>query len=440
MIQPELLIHAQWVLPMDDRQTLWEDHAVAVDQGRIRALLPSAEAQRTLQPKREVHLPGHVLLPGFINAHTHAPMTLLRGLADDLPLMTWLREHIWPAEQRWVNEAMVEAGSRLAVLEMLRGGTVCFNDMYFFPEATARAVEALGIRAVLGMILVDLPTRYAKDPAQYLEKGMALYERYAEHPRIHTALAPHAPYSVSDSALVQAGALARELQVPLHIHLQETREEMQQSRREHGGKTPLARLRALGLVGPNLIAVHMTQLEMGDLEILRDGGVSVVHCPESNLKLASGFCPVARLQREGIHLALGTDGAASNDDLDMLGELRTAALLAKGVSGDAAALPAYEALRMATLHGAKALGLEAETGSLEVGKSADLIAIDLRAPNTQPIHHPISQLVYAATRDQIRQVWVAGRHLVRDGEPQLDVDAILEEARAWGLRIASTDP
>ena len=440
MIQPELLIHAQWVLPMDDRQTLWEDYAVAVEQGRISALLPSPEAQRTLRPKREIHLPGHVLMPGFINAHTHAPMTLLRGLADDLPLMTWLQEHIWPAERRWVDEAMVEAGTRLAVLEMLRGGTVCFNDMYFHPEATARAVSAMGMRAVLGMILVDFPTHYAKDPAQYLEKGLALHEHYAEHPLIHTALAPHAPYSVSDPALIQAGERARELRVPLHIHLQETREEMQQSRREHGDRTPLVRLRDLGLVGPNLIAVHMTQLEAGDLEILQNGEVSVVHCPESNLKLASGFCPVARLQQAGINLALGTDGAASNNDLDMLGELRTAALLAKGVSGDAAALPAYAALRMATIDGAKALGLASETGSLEVGKSADLIAIDLRAPNTQPIHHPISQIVYAATRDQIQQVWVAGRHLIREGVPQMDTASILAEARDWGLRIANSDP
>jgi len=363
-------------------------------------------------------------------------MTLLRGLADDLPLMSWLRNHIWPTEQRWVSPRMILAGTRLAALEMLRGGTVCCNDMYYFPEVTAQALAECGLRALVGMILLDFPTVYGQGPDQYLSQGLALHDQYRGHPLIQTAFAPHAPYTVSDEPLGRVRGLADKLEVPIHIHLHETRDEITTSLRDHGVR-PLQRLARLGLLGPKLIAVHMTQVEEEDIDLLAKTGTRVVHCPESQLKLASGFSPVTRLQAAGINVALGTDGTASNNDLDMLGETRTAALLAKGVTGDPAALPAHQALRMATLDGARALGLEAETGSLEVGKSADMIAIDLSQPETQPLYHPVSQIVYAASRSQIRHVWIAGRQLLRDGQPtSLDPEEILAEARFWSDRIA----
>jgi 5-methylthioadenosine/S-adenosylhomocysteine deaminase len=319
---------------------------------------------------------------------------------------------------------------------MLKGGTVCFNDMYYFPEVTAQAMAEVGMRAVVGMILLDFPTVYAEGPDQYLRQGLALHDHYRGHPLVHTAFAPHAPYTVADASLIRVRTLADELEVPIHIHLHETTDEIDQSRRDHGVR-PLRRLQRLDLLGPNLLAVHMTQVEDEEIELLATTGTPVIHCPASQLKLASGFSPVARLREAGVNVALGTDGAASNNALDMLGEMRLAALLAKGVAGSPAALPAAQALRMATLDGARALGLEEETGSLEIGKSADLIAIDLGHPNTQPIHNPLSQLVYAANRSQVRHVWVAGRQLLRDGQPTtLDAQEILDEARAWRARLA----
>jgi 5-methylthioadenosine/S-adenosylhomocysteine deaminase len=436
----ELLIFARWILPVDSGERILEDHALAVAAGRIVAILPGAEARQAVDAERVLELPGHVLIPGLINAHTHSPMVLLRGLADDLPLMSWLTQHIWPAEQRWVNPEFVLAGTRLAALEMLRSGTTCFNDMYFYPEVTARAAGEAGMRALVGMIVVDFPTAYAEAAEEYLSKGLALHERYRHHGLIRTAFAPHAPYSVADAALTRVRTLADELEVPVHIHLHETRDEIVQSLREHGER-PLARLSRLGLLASNLAAVHMTQLEDGEIEAMARAGAKVVHCPESNLKLASGFCPVVRLMEAGVDVALGTDGAASNNDLDMMGEMQTAALLAKGVARSASALPAYRALRMATLNGARALGIDGETGSLEVGKSADMVAIDLTDPDTQPVYNPVSQVVYAAGRDQVRHVWVAGRQLVRDGRcTTLEPQRILEQAREWGAQIAASDP
>jgi len=438
-MKADLVLHPQWIIPVDSAETVLRDHSLAVSSGHILAILPTAEARTNIQADQELELPGHALIPGLINTHTHSPMTLLRGLADDLPLMTWLNEHIWPAEQRWVDPEFVRAGTRLAALEMLKSGTVCFNDMYFYAEVTAKVAADAGMRAIAGMILVDFPTGFADTPEDYLRKGLELHDRYRDHSLIRTAFAPHAPYSVSDGPFERIRTLADELEVSVHIHLHETRDEIVQSLREHGER-PLARLERLGLLGPNLIAVHMTQLEEPEIDAVARANAHVVHCPESNLKLASGFCPAARLLEAGVNVALGTDGAASNNDLDMMGEIQTAALLGKGVAGSPSALPAYTALRMATLNGAKALGIDHETGSLEPGKSADMVALDLRDPDTQPVYHPVSQVVYAAGRDQVKHVWVAGRHLIRDGAPTtLDPATILEEAREWGLRIAAAD-
>lgn len=431
----ELLIHAEWILTVDPENRQLTDHAVAIADGRIQAILPYEEARHAIQAEQTVELPGHVLIPGLINAHTHAAMSLLRGLADDLPLMTWLHEHIWPTEQRWVDADFVADGTRLAVLEMLRGGVTCHNDMYFHPEVTAQVTAEAGMRAVIGMIVVDFPTGYAASPDEYIAKGLALHERYRDHPLIRVAWAPHAPYSVSDRPLQRVAGLAHELGVPVHIHLHETQDEVANALRAHGER-PFARLDRLGLIGPALAAVHMTQLEDAEIARLAESGASVVHCPESNLKLASGFCPVAKLLDAGVNVALGTDGAASNNDLNLLGEMRTAALLGKGVSGSASAVPATEALRMATINGARALGLDSEIGSIELGKSADLVALDLRDPHTQPLYHPVSQLVYAAGRHQVRQVWIRGRQVIRDGVPTtLHVAEVLSEAQVWAGRI-----
>lgn len=431
----ELLIHAQWVLPVDPDDRQLPEHAVAIADGRILALLPSAEARRSITAAREIELPGHVLIPGLVNTHTHAAMTLMRGLADDLPLATWLHQHMWPAERRWVDARFVADGTRLAVLEMLRGGVTCYSDMYLFPEVAAQVTAEAGMRATIGMMLVDFPTRYADSAEDCIAKGLVLQDHYRDHPLIQTSFAPHSPYAVSDAVLRRVGMLADELELPIHIHLHETRDEVLQSLREHGER-PLGRLDRLGLLGPNLVAVHMTQLEDAEIERLADTGTHVIHCPESNLKLASGFCPVARLLEAGVNVALGTDGAASNNDLDLLGEMRSAALLAKGVSGSATALPAATALRMATINGARALGREHAIGSLEPGKSADLVALDLRQPQTQPLYQPLSPLVYAVDRHQVRQVWIQGRQLLRDGAPtRLVQEEIIAAAQGWAARL-----
>ncbi|GAB4348344.1 MAG: TRZ/ATZ family hydrolase [Gammaproteobacteria bacterium] len=432
----DTLLHARWIAPVEPHATVWENASVALHQGRIRAIGPRAEIGTRYRSENEVDLPDHLLIPGLINAHTHAAMTLLRGYADDLPLMEWLTQHIWPAEQKWVNDEFVHDGSQHAVAEMLRGGTTCFNDMYFFPEVTARVASSAGIRACVGLILIDFPSAYGSGIDEYLEKGLALHDEYRNDALIRTAFAPHAPYTVSDAPLERVRVLADELEIPIHIHVHETADEVANSLREHGVR-PLERLQRLGMVGPSLVGVHMTQLEEAEIGQLARANAHVVHCPESNLKLASGFCPVKRLLDAEVNVALGTDGTASNDDLDMLGEMRSAALLAKAVAGDASAVPAATVLRMATLNGARALGLDQETGSLEVGKAADIVAVRLDALETQPLYNPISQLVYAANRDCVTDVWVAGRHLLSDGQlTTLDEEAIVARSRQWAEKLA----
>ena len=433
----DLLLHGRWVIPVEPDEQVLEHHCIAVNDGRILALLPSHEAAAHYRAETELQLDRHALIPGLINAHTHTPMNLLRGLADDLPMMEWLHEHIWPAEQRWVNEEFVHDGGLLAMAEMLRGGITCFNDMYFFPEVTARAAAHLGMRACVGLIAIDFPTVYASNADEYLAKGLALHDSYRNDPLIRTAFAPHAPYSVSDAPLTRIQTLADELDIPVHMHVHESADEVEQAERQ--GERPLARLDRLGLLSPALVGVHMTQLTEAEIDRLAETGSHVVHCPESNLKLASGFCPTARLQAAGVNVALGTDGAASNNDLDLFSEMRTAALLGKAVSGDATALPAHTAMRMATLNGARALGLGAETGSLEPGKWADITAVDLATLESQPVYHPISQLVYAASRHQVSDVWVAGRHLLKERTlTGLDTDELLETASRWQAHLAET--
>jgi 5-methylthioadenosine/S-adenosylhomocysteine deaminase len=436
MKQVELIIKAGWVIPVEPHATVLKDHCVVVDQGLIVDIVPSNLIETYYNANEIIEKPGHALIPGFVNTHTHASMSLMRGIADDMPLMEWLSEHIWPAEGRWVSREFVRDGTDLAIAEMLRSGTTCFNEMYFFPDDVARQSEKAGIRAVVGLIVIDFPTVWAKDSDEYIHKGIEVYDSLRGNPLIKTAFAPHGPYTVSDEALQKVVVYAEELDIPIHMHIHETADEVRQSVEQHG-RRPLNRLDALGLLTPRLSAVHMTQLEEEDIELLVSRGVNMVHCPESNLKLASGFAPVDKCLKAGVNVALGTDGAASNNDLDMLAEMQSAALLGKGVAGDASAVAATTALEMATINGARALGIDDVTGSLLEGKSADIVAINLDTIETQPLYHPISQLVYSSSRSQISDVWVAGRQLLSNRVlTTLNEADILARAKKWQLKLA----
>lgn len=431
----ECKIHARWIVPIEPAEKAYDNYCLAVEQGNILELLPSVEADKKYRANEVHHLNQHVLLPGLVNTHGHSPMTLFRGLADDLPLATWLQDHIWPAESRWVGDEFVKDGSRLAIAEMLKSGTTCFCDMYFFPEETKNVVRETHIRAVLGLIMIDFPSAYAQDADEYLNKGVQLHDDLRNSELITTMFAPHAPYTVSDTALEKIRSFADEMDIPITMHVHETAQEVKEAA-DTMGVRPLQRLKDLGLVSPRLIAVHMTQLNEDEIQMLAETGAHVAHCPESNLKMASGFCPVLELMNAGVNVTLGTDGAASNNDLDMIGEMRTAALLAKGLSGDATSLPAHQVLRMATLNGAKALGLDDRIGSLEPGKAADIIAVDLSALNTQPVYDPVSQLVYAAQSQQCSHVWVNGELLMKDRQLlRMDESHLLQTAAAWHDKI-----
>jgi len=415
MQSADLLVSARWVIPVEPAGAVLADHSVAVAGGRIAAVLPTAEAERKYEGARRVDLPNHALIPGLVNLHTHASMTLMRGLADDLPLMSWLKDHVWPAEAKHVSAEFVYDGTLLACAEMLRGGITCFNEMYFFPEAAARAALDAGVRAALGIIAFEFPTAYAADADDYIAKGLATRDRFGEEPLLSFCMAPHAPYTVSDRTFTRIVTIAEELDLPIHTHLHETRSEIEDSLAQHKVR-PLERLAALGVLGPRLIAAHAVHVTEQEIETLARHGASVAHCPSSNLKLASGLAPVAAMMARGVNVGIGTDGAASNNRLDLLEETRMAALLAKAVASDAQALPAHEALAAATLHGARALGLEASIGSLVPGKYADLSAISFEEPELAPCYDPVSHLVYAAGRAQVSHVWVAGAIRVERGK------------------------
>ncbi len=433
----DTLIHARWIIPVEPESVTYEHHSLVIDSGKIIDLLPTELAKQKYQGKTTENLENHALLPGLINCHTHAAMTLMRGIADDLPLMDWLQNHIWPLEHQWMSEAFVKDGSDLAIAEMILGGTTCFNDMYFFPDVTAAQAIHYGIRATVGLIVIDFPSVWAQNADEYIEKGLELYEQLRLSDLCTTAFAPHAPYTVSDEPLQKIKTLADELELPIHIHLHETVHEVEQAQAQTGQR-PLQRLQELGLVNPSLIAVHMTQLSDEEISLFAESGAHIVHCPESNLKLASGFCQLAKCLAAGINVALGTDGAASNNDLDMFGEMRTAALLGKAVAADASAVPAMTALRMATINGAKALGLDAVCGSLSIGKAADVIAIDLNHLETQPLYCPVSQIVYAASRQQVTDVWVAGRRLLKQRQlTTINSDDLKAKIAVWQQRLST---
>jgi 5-methylthioadenosine/S-adenosylhomocysteine deaminase len=435
----DLLIEAGWLIPVEPHGVVLADHAVAVRGGEILAVLPIAEARATYRATETTSRPHSVLIPGLVNAHTHNAMTLLRGVADDLPLMRWLTEHIWPIEAAVMGPSFVADGVELAVAEMLRGGTTCCNDMYFFPDASAATYRRHGFRALVGLPIIDFPTAWAASQDEYFDKAGEVHDLYRRDPLVRTCFAPHAPYTVCDASFERIRVLADQLDVPVHLHVHETAHEVEESIKLHGMRQ-IARLDRLGLINDRLIAVHMTQTTDAEIALCAARGVSIAHCPESNLKLASGICRSDDLRRAGVNLALGTDGCASNNDLDMFGEMRTAALVAKVAANDASAMDAANTLRMATLGGAIAIGMGERIGSIVPGKRADLTCVDMDRVETQPMYDPVSQLVYATGRQHVTDVWIDGHAKLRDGVlVDIDTAALIAKARQWRGRIAKIE-
>ncbi len=438
MQQCDTLIVAGWVLPVDASDQVLHDHAVAIHEGRIIDILPADEARAAFAPGALVERPTHALLPGLINTHTHAAMTLFRGFGDDLPLERWLRERIWPAERHAVSAEMVRDGTRHAIAEMLMSGTTCFSDQYFFPEVVAETAESLHMRAVVATPVIDFPTAWASGAAECLSKSAELvHDRYADSPLITAAFAPHSTGVVSDESFARLRVMCDQLDSRIQIHLHESAQEVADELRS-SGKRPFERLLHLDMVNATLMLVHAVHLNDDEIALCAERGVGIAHCPRSNLKLASGMARIHAMQQAGVVVGIGTDSAASNNELDMLGELRTAALLAKAVAEDATAISAPVALRMATIDGARVLGLDDSIGSLEHGKWADIACVDLQTLNSQPLYDPVSQLVYTTHPDQVTDVWVAGRHLLDGGHLQhVDIDDVFNRSAEWRQRISA---
>ena len=431
-----LLIKARWIVPVIPEDRVLENCALAVHNGAIVAIVPQDEADKRFNAEQTINLSNHLVTPGLINAHGHAAMSLLRGFADDKPLRDWLNNHIWPAEDQWVSEEFVRDGTELAMAEMIKSGTTCFADMYFYPEQAAQAAQQAHMRAQIAFPIFDFPSAWGQGPEDYFAKGLALHDDFRSSHLVNVGFGPHAPYTVSDDVLEKVAVLAQEMDAPIHIHLHETRFEVEESLKKYM-KRPTQRLMDLGVLTPLTQCVHMTQVDDNDIDLLLESGAHVIHCPESNLKLASGFCPVQKLWNAGVNVAIGTDGAASNNDLNLLSELKTAALLGKAVADDAAALNAHQALRMATINGARALGMDDRIGSLEAGKAADITAIDLGELEAQPLYNPVSQLIYTSCGQRVSHVWVGGRALMLSRQLQtLNERELIGKARWWRQQIA----
>ena len=431
-----LLIKARWIVPVIPEDRMLENCALAVHNGAIVAIVPQDEADKRFNAEQTINLSNHLVTPGLINAHGHAAMSLLRGFADDKPLRDWLNNHIWPAEDQWVSEEFVRDGTELAMAEMIKSGTTCFADMYFYPEQAAQAAQQAHMRAQIAFPIFDFPSAWGQGPEDYFAKGLALHDDFRSSHLVNVGFGPHAPYTVSDDVLEKVAVLAQEMDAPIHIHLHETRFEVEESLKKYM-KRPTQRLMDLGVLTPLTQCVHMTQVDDNDIDLLLESGAHVIHCPESNLKLASGFCPVQKLWNAGVNVAIGTDGAASNNDLNLLSELKTAALLGKAVADDAAALNAHQALRMATINGARALGMDDRIGSLEAGKAADITAIDLGELEAQPLYNPVSQLIYTSCGQRVSHVWVGGRALMLSRQLQtLNERELIGKARWWRQQIA----
>lgn len=429
------IVHAKWIITSEAQHGALENHALVINADKIVAILPSNDATKKYSAKKTEYFNTHAIIPGLINSHTHIAMNYFRGMADDLALMDWLNNHIWPAEKKWVNDELVYDASLLAMAEMIRSGTTCFNDMYFFLPATAKAAEKAGIRANIGITVLDFKTQWAQNADDYLQRGMDFYAEYKHHPLITPTMAPGHPFTVSDETFIRIQELAETHDLKINLHLHETADEVNQSLEQHK-KRPIKRLNDIGLISERLIAIHMTQLNDEDFSIIKEKKPSIVHCPESNMKLASGVCPVEKLQLAGMNVALGTDGAASNNDLNMLGEMRSAAFLAKLSTRNPESLAAAKTIELATINGAKALGMDHLMGSLAPGKSADFAAINLDEIETQPLYHPMSQIVYAASRQQVTDTWVAGKRLMKNRQLlTLDENEIIQKAKRWGAQI-----
>ncbi len=434
-MEVDLVINSKWTIPIVPQRQVLEEHAIVVKDKRIIDLCPSKQVSEQYSAAQTTNLPHHVVMPGLVNAHGHAPMVLLRGTADDIPLKEWLEDKIWPLEGKLVDREFVFDGANLAIAEMIRSGTTCFADMYFFPDEVARAALSAHIRVQLASPVLDFPTVWAQDAEEYILKATQLHDDFRENELISTAFGPHAPYTVSDGPLQKLAVLAEELDVPIHMHVHETASEIEEAL-QNDGRRPLQRLLDLGLITPRLNCIHATQLLPEEIQTLAQYGASVLHCPESNMKLASGFCQVAELINANLNVGLGTDGGASNNDLDMFSETRSAALMAKTVSNDASAVPAHQALEMATINGAKALGLDADLGSLEVGKLADITAVDFAQLNSLPVNNPLSHLVYAIQASQVSHVWCSGIQLLEDGQLKtLDAQKIAAKAADWQAKV-----
>ena len=431
----DTLISAGWIIPIRPAKTVLNKHSLAINDGVILDILPTEKAIARYIAKEHQQLPEHVLTPGLINAHGHAAMTLFRCMAEDIPLDIWLNEHIWPAEGQWVDETFVRDGTQLAIAEMLRSGTTCFSDMYFFPNIAAETASDAGIRAQITFPVFDFPSAWGQGPDDYIRKGLEVRDNFKHNPLINVVLGPHAPYTVSVEPLKRIASLSAELNTPVHIHLHETQQEVDTAIAQTG-KRPISQLNELGLLSPRAQLVHMCALTNEDITLVKQSGAHVIHCPQSNLKLASGFCPVQTLLENDINIALGTDGAAGNNCLDMFAEMRTAALLAKAVSANAAALSDWQALEAATLGGAKALAIDSTLGTLEIGKCADVIAIDFQHIEQQPVYQPIAQLVYTQCGQHVTHSWIDGQCVLKERQPvNLDLIAIREKALNWRQKI-----
>ena len=430
-----LIVTNATVVTMDASARVLTNGAVAIDGSDIIAVDTSANVSRMYRGRATIDAAGQVVLPGLINTHTHAPMVLYRGLADDLALMEWLEKYIFPAEAKTVSPEFVRAGTRLAALEMIQSGTTTFADMYYFEEEIARETKAAGLRGVLGQTIIQFPVADAKTPAEALARAEKFIGAFKGDPLITPAVAPHAMYTLDAATLKAARALASRHGVPTLIHLAETQDEVKTSQGQHK-LSPVAFLDSLGFFGPGVLAAHAVWVSEPEIALLKARGVGVSHNPESNMKLASGTAPVPAYLRSGVALGLGTDGAASNNDLDMFEAMRTASLLHKLHTGDPRVVSAREALEMATIGGARALGMDRQIGSLEPGKRADLIVVAMTGARHTPVYDPISHLVYVARGDDVRTTIVNGQVVMRDRRMLTLREAeIIRDARAWSEKV-----
>ena len=433
--QVSTIISAKWICPVRPLNVTLEDHSIVIDENRIIDIIETKKIASLYQTHQHVQLHHHIVTPGLINAHTHAAMNLFRGFADDQPLHTWLHESIWPLEKKWVTPDFVYDGTLIACAEMLKSGVTTFNEMYFYPEAASRAIKQSGMRANIGLFVMDYPSNYANDGEDYLMKGLEARDGWRDEALITSSLAPHAPYSVSDKTLNQVLTYANQLNLTIHMHVHETENEILESIKQFQLR-PIERLHRLGLLSPQFMAVHAVYLNDQDLNALSKESTSVIHCPTSNLKLGSGVADIETLQKHNINVCIGTDGSASNNKQDVLHDMQLASLLAKGLKKNPAIMDAKTSLEMVTINGAKALGLEDHIGSIEKGKYADLVAFNMDQVSTLPMYDPMSHLIYATSREEVSHVWVNGLLQYEEGLlTSIDTQLCKDIGLRWQLKI-----